>query len=86
MGRVTRGLRKLLIASVGLPLFVLGLILIPLPGPGLLVCLLALLILSREFDWASRRYDQVKRQFTALINETKEKRRKIMEQDKPDEQ
>ena len=83
MERITRGLRKVIVAAIGLPLFAVGLILIPLPGPGLLTCFLALFILSLEFDWASRRFQTVKKQVVTLINETKEKQRKILEDDTP---
>jgi hypothetical protein len=39
---------------VGFPLLVVGIILIPLPGPGVLVSLLAFFVLSLGFDWAKK--------------------------------
>jgi uncharacterized protein (TIGR02611 family) len=53
-------IRKLLVLAVGLPVLVLGLILIPLPGPGILLSLLGLIILSLEFEWAKRPADRMK--------------------------
>lgn len=53
-------LRKLVVALVGLPVLLLGLVLIPLPGPGILISLLGLIILSLEFDWAKRPADKMK--------------------------
>jgi uncharacterized protein (TIGR02611 family) len=49
--KLQRVVRKIAVVVIGLPLLVLGIILIPLPGPGILVCLLALFILSLEFEW-----------------------------------
>ena len=50
MGKPVKYLRRIAAILVGVPLFIVGLILIPLPGPGILVSFLALLILSSEFD------------------------------------
>lgn len=59
--------RKLIVALIGFPLLALGIILIPVPGPGLLVCFLALLILSTEFSWADslrgKAWDKIKEIF-----------------------
>jgi len=60
MKRTIRYARKTLVVIVSLPIFILGLILIPLPGPGLLVCLLALFILSLEFDFAKVYVERIK--------------------------
>ena len=73
--RKTKALiRKIVILAVGLPLFALGLILIPLPGPGLLVCFLALFILSFEFDWAEKRLEQVKNELKKIWNKSMNRR------------
>lgn len=60
-------------ALIGLPIIVLGIILIPLPGPGLLVSLLGLLILSLEFDWAKRPADQMKQALKDILEKAKAK-------------
>lgn len=57
-------LRKIIILAISLPLLALGIILIPLPGPGLLISLAALLLLSTEVEqvkpWLERRQAQLK--------------------------
>jgi uncharacterized protein (TIGR02611 family) len=54
MKRAIRYTRKVVVLLVGLPLLIVGIILIPLPGPGILITLLAGLLLSLEFSWAER--------------------------------
>ena len=56
-------LRKLLIFLLGVSLLVLGVILLPLPGPGFLVILGGLGVLSMEFEWARRWLDSLKETF-----------------------
>jgi len=46
---------------VGWLLLVLGVLAIPLPGPGALIILLAVLVLAQQYEWAERRLDSVKR-------------------------
>ncbi|CAN5507950.1 hypothetical protein BH09PSE5_BH09PSE5_19710 [soil metagenome] len=46
--------KKLLVIVVGFPLLLLGLVMIPLPGPGLLIVVGGLFVLSLEFEWARR--------------------------------
>ncbi len=79
MQRITGGIRKIVVALVGFPVLVIGIILIPLPGPGLLVCLLAFLILSTEFDWASKYYDKSKQQIADIYAKSKEKQQKYLD-------
>jgi uncharacterized protein (TIGR02611 family) len=43
---------RVLVGIVGLFVTLLGLFLVPLPGPGWLVVIAGLLILASEFDWA----------------------------------
>jgi uncharacterized protein (TIGR02611 family) len=45
---------------VGGLLVVLGVVLIPLPGPGLLVVLAGLVILARDYAWAARLVEKVR--------------------------
>lgn len=70
-------LRRLLVAILGFPLLVIGIILIPLPGPGLLVCLLALFILSLEFNWANRYFERSKLELKKIIDTARAKADKI---------
>lgn len=73
MKKITKSLRKLIVSLVGFPLLIVGIILIPVPGPGLLVCLLALLILSLEFDWAQGPLEKAKSQLKQIIDASKAK-------------
>lgn len=47
-------LYRLVVALVGLLITVVGLVLVPAPGPGWLVVLLGLAVLASEFAWARR--------------------------------
>ena len=64
-------IRKIVVLSVGVPLFIIGLILIPLPGPGLLVSFAALFILSMEFDWAKVHVERAKEQIKKVADKAK---------------
>ena len=57
---VRKKARRAGVAVVGGATVALGIVLIPLPGPGTLVTAGGLAILATEFDWARRRLDQVK--------------------------
>ena len=57
MTYVKKYIRKLLVLAIGLPLIVVGIILIPLPGPGVLITLLGVFILSLEFEVAKKHLD-----------------------------
>jgi uncharacterized protein (TIGR02611 family) len=71
--RVKKAARKIAVALVGFPLLILGVILIPLPGPGLLVCAAALVILALEFDWADRHLQIVRDKLKKLVEMSKPK-------------
>lgn len=58
--------RRLVVLVVGGSLIALGLLLIPLPGPGLLIILLGLTVLSWEFRWAKRRLFYLKQKAKRL--------------------
>lgn len=60
MKRIYKVLRKIVIGIVGVSVVILGFILIPLPGPGLLVIVAGLAILSLEFEWADRQLKKIK--------------------------
>jgi len=49
------------IAAAGFLVLAVGVVLMPLPGPGVLIVLLGVLILATQFEWAERRVEQVKR-------------------------
>ena len=66
-------LRKIGIALVGFPILIVGLILIPLPGPGILVTLAGLFILAVEFEWAKKHQRRIKKHLNRVIRKTKSK-------------
>ncbi len=67
MKRTRYSIKKMISATIGFPLVVLGIILIPLPGPGLLTSLLGLFVLSYEFDWAKTRKEQTLKELHKII-------------------
>ena len=58
---VSSAVKKYSIAAVGFLVLAIGVVLMPLPGPGVLIVLVGVLILATQFEWAERRVDQVKR-------------------------
>jgi uncharacterized protein (TIGR02611 family) len=55
-----RVLRKTGVTVLGWILLVVGVLALLLPGPGLLMLLAGLVILSQEYDWAERRVEPIK--------------------------
>src|SRR6476660_573196 len=53
-------LRKTGVTVLGWILVLLGLAALVLPGPGLLLLLAGLVVLSQEYEWAERRVEPVK--------------------------
>jgi len=53
--------RKAGVLVAGWLLVVVGVIAMPLPGPGLLILLSGLIVLSQEYEWAERRVEPVKK-------------------------
>lgn len=76
MKKFSRILRKAAVAAIGFPVVILGLILIPLPGPGLLVTLAGLFILAIEFEWAQRHKHRVKTQLNKVVEKARSKQKK----------
>lgn len=70
-------LRKLIILVIGLPILALGVVLVPLPGPGLLVCFVGLFVLSLEFTLARKYLDKVKDALRRVYDEAKERADRI---------
>ena len=69
--------RRVIAASLGFPLLIIGIILIPIPGPGVLVCFLALLILSWGFDSVKPYIEKCKAIFRRIYDKAKERADKI---------
>lgn len=52
MEHITRSTKKIVIGILGGIIIVLGLVMVPYPGPGWLVVFAGLAVLATEFDWA----------------------------------
>ncbi|MGG7507778.1 TIGR02611 family protein [Plantibacter sp. YIM 135249] len=68
---------RLVVGVVGGLIAVVGLILVPLPGPGWLVVFVGLALLGTEFAWAKRAAAFIKRQlvrFAAWVRRRREQR------------
>jgi uncharacterized protein (TIGR02611 family) len=63
------------IAAVGVLIIVIGIILIPLPGPGWLIVFAGLGVLGTEFAWAHRVTAGVKRLFRRALDWARSRRR-----------
>lgn len=66
MTKTVKVARKIGVLVVGLPIFVIGVILVPLPGPGLLIMFAGLFIISLEFDWAKKHVDAIRDKLIAM--------------------
>ncbi len=54
MYNARNALRRFFTILVGFTVMILGAVLVPLPGPGLIIFLAGVAILAREFHWARR--------------------------------
>jgi len=75
--RAAKTARKLAVALIGFPLLIVGIVLIPLPGPGVLISLVAFFILSLEFDWAETYLEKAKFEIKKIIRQAQERADKI---------
>lgn len=82
MKRAGTLLKQLIAAVIGVPLLVIGLILIPLPGPGLLVSFTALFILSLAFETPKKYLERLKEAFRKIYATAKERADKIEQRGK----
>lgn len=71
MRTTINAIRKALVFVLGASVFILGLVLLVLPGPGLLVMIAGLLILSLEFEWAKHHRDRAKAKFDEVTKRNK---------------
>ena len=63
--------KKLFILIVGVTILIFGLILLILPGPGILIVISGLIVLSIEFVWAKALLIKLKRHSNKLRGHTK---------------
>lgn len=68
---VLRGTRRLLVFVVGVTVVVVGLILVPLPGPGWAIVFAGFAILATEFTWAEMVLTKAKRQLARFADKAK---------------
>ena len=64
--RTVKIFRKAVISILGFGLIILGIILLPLPGPGFLVIVAGLFVLSLEFEWAERHLNKAKQKLKQM--------------------
>ncbi|MEO7364552.1 MAG: PGPGW domain-containing protein [Candidatus Saccharimonadales bacterium] len=83
MSKATKLIRKLGVLIVGVPLFILGVILIPLPGPGLLVCFAALVLISMEFDQAKPHVHRIRKQMNKVVDISRTRAQKFSDKHDP---
>lgn len=57
---MTRAAKRIALEVAGWTLLLVGVVAIPLPGPGLLGVFAGLALLSRQYDWADRRVEPVR--------------------------
>jgi uncharacterized protein (TIGR02611 family) len=69
-------LRKTIVFLVGSVVIIIGVILLAIPGPGLLTIAAGLIILSTEFEWADRHLKNVKKRISSAYEKTKNKHKK----------
>lgn len=65
MNRFRRGTRRILIGFVGWTVVLIGVVLIPFPGPGWVVVFIGLSVLASEFDWAKEAHMSILARYRA---------------------
>jgi uncharacterized protein (TIGR02611 family) len=58
-----RLIKRIVVTTVGTALICVGVVLLVLPGPGILMILAGLAVLSTEYDWAKSAFEWVKAKF-----------------------
>jgi uncharacterized protein (TIGR02611 family) len=66
---LTRAVRRGGVFLIGMALLVAGAAMLVLPGPGIAVILLGLVVLSAEFQWAKKVLAWARERFTDLRNQ-----------------
>lgn len=61
--------RRIAITAAGVILLCFGTVLLVAPGPGFLVIALGFLVLGTEYDWARRRFEQVRDKAISLSDQ-----------------
>ena len=71
---IARSVKRLVVLAVGIAFVGAGLAMLVLPGPGIPVSVIGLLILATEFAWAERALDRVRGRAAAAAGALNEQR------------
>ena len=71
--RLRSVIKKVISVILGLPILLLGIILIPLPGPGLLLTFIGLFILSLAFESTKPWEQKLRTHFKVMFDEARRK-------------
>lgn len=74
MKKTYRALKKSAVFVAGVAVILAGVVLLVIPGPGLLTIGLGLLILSTEFEWAERHLKNIKQRIRSAYEKSKKKK------------
>lgn len=66
-------LYKLVVALIGVSIVFIGVIMLVLPGPGVLVIFAGMAVLASEFPWAQRALTKAKHKLQPLMDKIKTK-------------
>ena len=67
MSRPKRQAKRIGIGTIGTLIVLIGIIMIPYPGPGWLIVFAGLAVLATEFDWAQRLLDYARGKYDAWV-------------------
>jgi uncharacterized protein (TIGR02611 family) len=74
MERISNVARKAAITALGITLLIIGAILLVLPGPGLVVIILGLVVLSWEYEWAKHHLHRARKAHKEAMAKIRQKR------------
>ena len=70
--RTPASIRKPLVSVLGALIIVTGIILMPLPGPGMVIVVIGVSVLASEFSWAKNAYEHIMRIARRLLKMLKQ--------------
>jgi uncharacterized protein (TIGR02611 family) len=75
MAKLNKTTRQILVLLAGIPVIIVGIFMLVLPGPGIVVIILGLVILSMEFEWAKRYLDKAKEAQRKTLEKARRKKK-----------
>ena len=75
MHKAIKPAKKIAVFIIGATLIVIGVLLLVLPGPGVLVLFIGLLVLATEFEWAAKHRDRAKEHLNKLKNAARQQQK-----------